>query len=195
MNLNRTISAALAVAALTTYQAWAVDVPGAAQQGVQNATAPIQNQSLPNTGARVEANPGAGISNQQSTGANAAGTVQGSTGAIQQGTLNATAPNQIPEPSSGGVNVNGRMQGNFNGQMQANGQTTGMAIGITDNRPDPWRYKFENNRWWYWTPENRWMTYSDQYGWTYPESAGGYTTGYAPATAAPAVQYTVPIDC
>jgi hypothetical protein len=184
MNLNRTIAAALAIAALSTYQAWAIDVPSApAEQGAQNATAPIQNQALPNTGAnagvnagtRFEANPN--LNTQQGVGAN----VQ-SSGAMQQGELNTRVQSQIPPPVNAGVNAAGTMQGNVAVTEHV----------ITDNRADPWRYKFENNRWWYWTPENRWMIFSDQLGWTYPQVSGGYTTAYAPATAAPTVEYAVP---
>jgi len=64
---------------------------------------------------------------------------------------------------------------------------------FTDNRPDQWRYKWENNRWWYWTPENRWMSYSEPSGWTYYEPSGSYTAGYGgvgvTATPAPAGTY------
>ena len=64
---------------------------------------------------------------------------------------------------------------------------------ITDNRHDPWRYKYANDRWWYWSPENRWMTYSSPGGWTYYEPSGSYTTGYGGvAVAPPAAGYVAP---
>jgi hypothetical protein len=171
MNLNRAMLVALVVAALSTYQAWAVDVPGAAgtvPQGVQNATAPIQNPPLP------------------AAAADAAGAVQGAAGAVQRGAQNSALPNQIPPPSTGvNVTVPGAAQVTV-------GQPTVAGNQITDNRPDRWRYRFENNRWWYFTPESRWMIYGDQYGWTYPESAGGYTTAYAAPAAPAAVEYAAP---
>ena len=46
-----------------------------------------------------------------------------------------------------------------------------------DNRPEQWRYRFENGRWWYWTPQNHWMWYGDN-GWVNYDSAIPYTTGY-----------------
>ena len=49
---------------------------------------------------------------------------------------------------------------------------------IGDNRPDQWRYRWENGRWWYWTPQNRWMWYSDNGGWVNYDSAVPYSTGY-----------------
>jgi hypothetical protein len=70
---------------------------------------------------------------------------------------------------------------------------------ITDNRPDAWRYKWENNRWWYYGPDNRWLWYSTPGGWTYYSPSGSYTTGYggveitpAPAAVAPTPIYPVP---
>ncbi len=62
---------------------------------------------------------------------------------------------------------------------------------FTDNRPDQWRYKWSNNRWWYWAPDNRWMSYSDPGGWAYvnPES---YTTGYGGVPVVPDAGYVVP---
>ena len=73
-----------------------------------------------------------------------------------------------------------------------NGNRT--EINVTgDNRPDQWRYKWENNRWWYYAPDNRWMWYSEPGGWTYVDSPGSYTTGYGGApVAAPTPTYTVP---
>ncbi len=135
MNMKRAMLAALAVAALSTYQAWAVDVPGAVQHGAQSIA----------------------------------------------------LPNQMPPPSNTGANVTvpGAAQVTVGRPAVAGNQ-------IAENRPDRWRYKFDNNRWWYYTPENRWMIYSDQYGWNYPESAGGYTTAYAAPVAPPAVEYTAP---
>ena len=160
MNMNRAISAAFAVAALSTYQAWAVDVPvapGALQQGTQKAASPIENPPLP------------------------------AAGVAQRDAQNAPALNQAPAVPRAGVNVT------VPGAAQITvGQPTVASNQVVDNRPDRWRYKFENNRWWYYTPENRWMSYSDQYGWTYPESAGGYTTAYAAPVAPPAVEYAAP---
>jgi len=70
---------------------------------------------------------------------------------------------------------------------------------IGDNRADPWRYKWENNRWWYYTPDSRWMWYSTPGGWTYYDTPGSYTTGYGgapvttvPVTPTPAPDYVVP---
>jgi len=67
---------------------------------------------------------------------------------------------------------------------------------ITDNRPDAWRYKWDNNHWWYWAPDNRWMSYSDPAGWTYYEPSGSYTAGYGgvgvTVAPAPATTYTYP---
>jgi hypothetical protein len=61
-------------------------------------------------------------------------------------------------------------------------------INITgDNRPDQWRYKWENNRWWYYGPDNRWMWYSEPGGWTYADAAPSYSTGYGGAPVAPPV--------
>ena len=66
---------------------------------------------------------------------------------------------------------------------------------ITDNRPDAWRYRWENNRWWYWAPDNRWMSYSEPGGWTYYVApSGGYTTGYGGVEVAPTPGYVVAAD-
>ena len=43
--------------------------------------------------------------------------------------------------------------------------------------PDPWRYRFENGRWWYWTPQNQWMWYGDN-GWVAYDTAVPYTAAY-----------------
>ena len=54
-----------------------------------------------------------------------------------------------------------------------------VSVNVTgDNRPDQWRYRWENGRWWYWTPQNRWMWYSDNGGWVNYDSAVPYSTGY-----------------
>ena len=58
---------------------------------------------------------------------------------------------------------------------------------IADNRPDAWRYRWENNCWWYWAPDNRWMWYSDPGGWTYVAPNGGYSAGYGGVAVTPAV--------
>ena len=52
---------------------------------------------------------------------------------------------------------------------------------FNDNRPDPWRYRHENGRWWYWAPDNRWMIY-DNNQWT----------NYQASTVAPAVATPAP---
>ena len=50
MKMNRAMLAVLAIAALSTYQAWAIDVPSAAPQGGQKVAAPIENPPLPAAG-------------------------------------------------------------------------------------------------------------------------------------------------
>jgi hypothetical protein len=47
-----------------------------------------------------------------------------------------------------------------------------------DNRPDQWRYRWDNGRWWYWTPANRWMWYSPDGGWVNFDTAVPYSAGY-----------------
>jgi hypothetical protein len=63
---------------------------------------------------------------------------------------------------------------------------------VWDNRPDPWRYKWENGRWWYYAPDNRWMWYSAPGGWTYYALPRSYTTGYGGVPVAPSTTYVVP---
>ena len=58
-------------------------------------------------------------------------------------------------------------------------QTRRVSVNVTgDNRPDQWRYRWDNGRWWYWTPQNRWMWYTDNGGWVDYDSAVPYSTGY-----------------
>ena len=66
------------------------------------------------------------------------------------------------------------------------------ANAVGDNRPDQWRYKWENNRWWYWAPDNRWMTYSPQNGWVYADAPVSYATGYGSVPVAPVPAYVAP---
>ena len=76
---------------------------------------------------------------------------------------------------------------------RAQGETRPAGNLFADNRPDQWRYKWSNNRWWYWTPENRWMWYSEPGGWTYYEPASGsYTTGYGGVPVVPNTGYVAP---
>jgi len=65
------------------------------------------------------------------------------------------------------------------------------AAVVVNDRPDSWRYKWENNRWWYWTPENRWMWYGEPGGWTYYTPSGSYTTGYGGVAVTP--EYSTPV--
>ncbi len=54
-----------------------------------------------------------------------------------------------------------------------------ISVNVTGgNRPDQWRYRWNNGRWWYWTPQNRWMWYSDSGGWVEYDSPVPYSTGY-----------------
>jgi hypothetical protein len=62
---------------------------------------------------------------------------------------------------------------------------------VVTDRPDGWRYKFENNHWWYWTADKRWMWYSEPGGWTYYTPSGPYTTGYGGVAVTPA--YSTPV--
>ena len=77
---------------------------------------------------------------------------QGSEGRIQPATIPGASPALPPDPK-------------------------GQATVFSDNRPDPWRYRLENGRWWYWTPQNQWMWYGDN-GWVAYDSAVPYTAAY-----------------
>ena len=174
MSLNRVFPAAAVIAAVSSCYAWAVEPPPA-PQGAPNVALPKQVPPAANVGV--------------TTGANTSGMAGGGAG------VNVNTPRAD-------VHVGTQPGAQFPGSMGRNeaplpsGMTDNRTMAgtdrISDNRPDQWRYRFHNNRWWYWTPENRWMTYSDQFGWTYPEAAGGYTTGYAPAAVAPATVAPAP---
>ncbi len=84
--------------------------------------------------------------------------------------------NVAPQPSaSPGVQADPRVSVNVTG----------------DNRPDQWRYRWDNGRWWYWTPQNRWMWYTDNGGWVDYDSAVPYSTGYG-AYEVPSTGYYYP---
>jgi hypothetical protein len=66
-----------------------------------------------------------------------------------------------------------------------------VSVNVTgDNRPDQWRYRWDNGRWWYWTPQNRWMWYSDNGGWV--DYAGPLYSGEALPYTAAYGSYAVP---
>ncbi len=66
-----------------------------------------------------------------------------------------------------------------------------VSVNVTgDNRPDQWRYRWDNGRWWYWTPQNRWMWYSDNGGWV--DYAGPLYSGEAVPYTAAYGSYEVP---
>ncbi len=94
------------------------------------------------------------------------------------------------------VNPNANANARPNIGMHANPQPSASVMG--DNRPDPWRYRFENGRWWYWTPQNRWMIYNNGQ-WADYVPAPSYAVGYgsyevAPGTTSyyPSYEYVAP---
>jgi hypothetical protein len=193
------IPAALVIVTLFTCQASAGDLGGATAAGrvagqetgaAQNAadaarrTMPPANPSPP---AASDANGAAGVN------VNAPGAEVQVNRTQAPGTTGVNAHVQTP---SVGANVETRgereIRGNSSSDRRFQGRTRSATNLVTDNRPDPWRYKWENNRWWYWAPDNRWMWYSDPGGWTYVNPNGGYSTGYGGVTVAPPVP-TVPV--
>jgi hypothetical protein len=124
------------------------------------------------------------------TAAAAQGNLQGHTqGAVQ-------APNAIDNRMDRGqTRIGAETQGAFQSGAQGNPSSiqgnrqysagygsyqgnAGMNINtFTDNRPDQWRYKWDNGRWWYWSPDNRWMWY-DGAQWTYYDPNAANTTYY-----------------
>ena len=101
-----------------------------------------------------------------------------------QGRLQNQGPSSalLPLHPSATATVQGTVQANpgavvpTNPQAQVNLRTnsaTQVNVGVTsspfnDNRPDQWRYRSDNGRWWYWSPDNRWMWYNGSQ-WTYYE--------------------------
>ena len=75
--------------------------------------------------------------------------------------------------------------------FQANGALNqgyrGGNYNFGDSRPEPWRYRMDNNRWWYWAPDNRWMAY-DNNQWTYFQP--GESVTYSPPATTPTPDYT-----
>jgi hypothetical protein len=76
----------------------------------------------------------------------------------------------------------GIVQGNTNAAVHvsvpARPGSAGVSVNVVGgNRPDQWRYRWENGRWWYWTPQNRWMWYNDGQ-WIDYDPSPGYTTYY-----------------
>jgi hypothetical protein len=154
--------------------------------------------------------PGTAQANAQTTTAAPQGTAQNNMQGVAPGSAQAnamTSTGRLPAYMQGAAQTNAATNVNQQGIAAANAGVIAGPNGtlFTDNRPNQWRYRYDNGRWWYWTPNNSWMWYNGQQWASFPQpgNAGpaaqssasgisalplngiGASTGTAPAAAAP----------
>jgi hypothetical protein len=165
---RRLYLAVLLAFAMTAGQAFCQTVPtvGGAGNAVGNAVNGVAN------GANVVTNPAVNTAPNAAGAINSAATMPPAPNVQVQGGAQAGAPNRAAQTTPR-IGTQGIVQSSVGAQSGV-GTTATM---FNDNRPEQWRYKQDNGRWWYWTPDNRWMWY-DSGNWTYYEepSAGVATT-------------------
>jgi hypothetical protein len=207
-NLFAAATILLGLAAVQVYgQTNLGNAAGAAGNAAAGATNAAGNAAV--GAVNAAGNTAAGAANTANNAVNSAASTIPPVGVNAQGQVQGNT--QVGVNGQPNVGVQGNAQGNIQsnglpGQSYQGGYAHG-SIGantnfINDNRPDPWRYRVDNGRWWYWAPDNRWMLY-DNNQWTnyqpgeggitapayvpgpYNQSAPGYTANYGGYESAP----------
>jgi hypothetical protein len=157
--------------------------------------AAAQSSMFPNV-VQGPAAPGTPQANAQTYTGTPQGNVQGfPPGSAQANAMTYTG--RLPSYAQGNVSNNMSTQGVVGANVVGSVGATGTLF--TDNRPDQWRYRFDNGRWWYWTPNNTWMWYNGQQWTSFPQPGnsgpavpssangiGGFPLNGPTSTAAPA---------
>jgi hypothetical protein len=190
---NGGMNAATNGAAVSKAPNGAVQTGGNAQANAQTSTgrpagtfsggmfpAATQGGMFPNV-AQGTGYPGTAQANAQTYTGTPQGNAQNVVQGVAPGSAQANAmtySGRLPAYMQGQAN-----NANPQGFVTANGVATIGAPGVSfsDNRPDQWRYRFDNGRWWYWTPNNTWMWYNGQQWTSFPQP--GNTGPAVPSSA------------